>query len=179
MAVVESFKLTKYYAAIGISAVSARCGLYVDTVAPPSNGVFQPTNDRKYIIHTVIEFLAPKKSAYTAIVNALKRNEILPDGNIDSFIPPINPSNKFYTGLLVTHLERILVIVQEICRILDIVVGADGKITSGAIIKKISTEELSARLEREKPNIGLNHPGVIVLTQKETIIHQFPNISRK
>jgi hypothetical protein len=169
----ESFKKSTYYASVGISPVSNRCGICIDTIQP---GVtFQPQNDRKYVVKTIFCFSAAKKAPFSTIIATLKQSHIYPNDQPAQFLPQYNPDNKHYTDLNIAHYDTICALLQKIIKGLDIAY-IDGKFTTTFTKQLIPDDEFSQRLRDESPKLTLSDLGVLILTPESTSIHSF-NIS--
>jgi hypothetical protein len=166
------FSPTSFWAAVGVSVIGCRCCVYVDTNEP--GGVIQPQNDRKYISHTIFKFTAAKKVPYASIVTNLTCARIYPGGSAEKFKPPVNPDNKYYTGLRADDLANILNIIRR--TICGISLDDNGepfyeeRPTNPAVIEELR--------RRERPPITIDGIPMAIITNvsnapNEYTIHQF------
>lgn len=155
----ESFTRVRFWAVVGVSVhPKINCCVYVDTQQPIGD-VIRPTNDRKYIIHTIITFLAPRKAPYTTIITNLKYMGIFPDYNPKQFIVSKNPDNKYYTNLPYCELDNIIQIIK--CSVSSLALGEN--LQSTVEIETRSDQKLQEIRNRESPAINLNESTIVLV----------------
>ncbi len=163
----NSFQETNFYVAIGICPTNGTCCVFVDTVPPTA--ILQPQSDRRYVVHTLFSFRAPKRVVMSTVITTLTRCQITPG----SFCPPVNPDNKFYTGLPKNKRGLVIEVVRH--SIEGLCVGlVDNKpasiytetITPPSVFK----ENMASAL----PNLALDLDRAHILGEECTTFHTFP-----
>ncbi len=178
----QKIQLSKFYVMFGISArCMKRCAICIDQVL--HEGTFLPPNDSEYIIHSIFEFSAAKKSVHGAIISALQNCGIVPVtsvlGGTNSSVssnqwatPRRNPDNKYYTRLPMEDAELILTIIRRVVTGLD-VVKKNGRVSSGYTEYSVPKALFDEMCSRHKPGRLLGTPGIINIGYSGVTMHKF------
>lgn len=164
----DRIQTSKFYIMFGISPNNTkRCAICIDQV--PHDRLFLPQNDGKYVIHSIFEFSAARKSVHGAIVSALQNCGVIPDGGI---VPRKNPDNKYYTKLPADDIETILTIIRRVVTGLD-VIKKNGRVSSGYTEYSVPKALFEDICKHERPKQLLGTPGIINIGYSDITLHKF------
>ena len=159
MAEQDTFARIPYYVIIGQCVVSNNYCLYIGSAGVPDDKVLRPPHGRKHVVHTVYRFSAPKKVPYNLIITTLKAVGIFPNGDAARFAPPVNPDGRYYTDIpegALGKLKEILVVLISAMTINTQMLSVYEEIPTSA-------KEIRAIRERERPQLTLSSPSVVIL----------------
>lgn len=151
------FARVTFHVSIGVAIVGQkRCAVMID-VNEPTNLIFKPRNDERYVTYYRYAFESQKKIPFAAIIGALIANDITPQDGINH---PINPDNLHYFDLPYSRLEEIMEIIRLVLN--GITLGWN-RIPNYRLFTYSQIERETAICEMERQMISMDQPAAIIL----------------
>lgn len=146
---------------VGECPATGRIGIFVDAMTTPPIEFYMP-NERAHVTIAYCTLIAPKKTLFTTLIHALRRNDIYPNNDPEQFKPGQNPSNKTYTQLPPEKLQHIMEVIRRVASGIDFTLSDASEPDIIQIPESLIKERLLDRRPKPLPSVST----AIIIEQK-------------